>query len=62
MSLSKILFLLEEGVKIKNQLALQISKEKNAKTKRKLQKAIRKAVKTNKLKHLDRIRELLFKP
>ena len=61
MNFKEILFLLEEGVKIKNQIAEEISKEKNASKKRKLQKAIRKAIKTQDPKYLDRIRKLHFK-
>ncbi len=61
MSFNKILFLLEEAAKIKNQISEEISKERDAKRKKKLWKAANKALKTHDPKHVARIRALLYK-
>ena len=59
--LDKIWKLVEAGIDIKNQIEESINKEKDAKRRKKLWKAAKKALKTNKMPDLVALRKRLYR-
>ena len=58
--LSRILKLLEEGIKIKDAISHEVAKEKDAKRRKKLNDACRKALDSGSDNDLTAVRGLLF--
>lgn len=61
MNLSEIIKLLEEIIRLEKEIENEIEKGTDARKRKKLQKAIKKVIKTKKDSDLARVRKLMFK-
>lgn len=60
-NITKILTLLDEGIKIKNAISKEINKERDAKRRKKIKKLCRRALDSGLSDDLAALRDILFK-